>query len=479
MYDKPLPPLPTSPSQYGIGLEIGKRAVELPDMGSVSMTALFKPDRPALYPGIDGLEKVRAAADESLRSVDMSMIKPGDSVNILASHHSFVLMGGEPYVQMLKAVKEAIEERTGATDIRLRAGVGLRFRESEEYLKKFGLIDYFGGKAIGIAPVDKGIPISTGIGTLYGLQRAYDADWIVHTHNTDVREVHFHRLVDRIIKPFGMSYARYETRSTYHQNLGPRGANFVARSIFDSDFVRGKFAFSTIMKIFPSGVTGIDSDNDLLLQNERITVESLREYGKVIRLLGTIDECIAILDCPGPVPYTFCGGLIFGNFVSANVDQFDLETPLTPYSFYTEMSYGDHGQPLVDGIPPCNPSIKMVVNNYSFKGYPNTFFSEHMPTVVVGEKLADLFRNCPQNPEYMSHAVLAESLDAAMAFAYRATGTRRVIIFDGAREGINGSPELIDYLLQQAPRVSREVDERDMPKWLQQRGIVGLAAVGA
>ena len=61
------------------------------------------------------------------------------------------------------------------------------------------------------------------VGTLYGIKAVYDADWIVHCHHTDVREVHFHRQVDKAVKPFGMSYARIETRSTYHQNLGPLG----------------------------------------------------------------------------------------------------------------------------------------------------------------------------------------------------------------------------------------------------------------
>lgn len=477
MIRTPLPPSPTSPSQYGIGVEVAKRAVNLPEMGSILMKELFPSSfGQILYPAEGGLKRIRRATEDSLASVDMSRIQPNHSVNILSSHHSYVLMGGEAYVEMIKTVREVIAARTGAKDIRLRAGVGLRFRESEEYIKKFGLDQVFQGKALGIAPIDKGIPIPTSIGTLYGIQRAYDADWIVHTHNTDIREVHFHRLVDRILKPFGMSYARYETRSVYHHNLGPRGANFVARAIFDSDFVRKKFAFSTILKIFPTGITGIDSDNDLLKQNERITAESLREYGKVVGLLGKIDECIVILDCPGPIPYTFGGGLIFGNFISASVDQFDLDAPLTPYSFYTEMSYDEKGKPFFEGIPPCNPAIKMIINNYSFKGYPSTFFAEHMPTVVVGKKMADLFYNCPQNSEYMSHALVADSLDSALEFAFKTTGTRKVIIFDGAREGLNASYALIDFLCKQAPGMVEEIEARRLPKWLRQRGIPPLAA---
>jgi hypothetical protein len=469
---KPLEPLPPSPSQYGIGTDVAIRAKDLPEIGSILNQELF-PERifPVIFPGNNGLEVIREHTEASLKAVDMSMIKPSDSVNILASHHSFTLMGGEPYAQLVRAVKDVVQRRTGVKDIRFIAGVGLRFRESEEYIKKFGLDGYFDGKAWGVAPIDRGIPVETGIGTLYGLKRIYDADWIIHTHNTDIREVHFHRMVDRILKPFGMSYARIETRSVYHHNLGPRGANFVARAIFESEFVKKKFAFSTILKIFPAGITGVDSDNDLLSQNERITVESLLEYGKVVTLLGKIPACIVILDCPGPVPYTFGGGLIFGNFLSASVDQFDLDRPLTPYCFYSEMAFDSKNDRLYSDVPALNPSIKTVINNYSFKGYPSNFFSEHLPTVVVGPKMAELFRSCPQNTDYMKYALMADNLESAVHFAYNTTGTRNVIIFDGAREGVNASTPLIEFLVKSAPQVESEVEGELLPKWLRQRGL--------
>lgn len=468
----PLEPLPPSPSQYGIGTEVRMRARDLPDIGSVLNVELF-PERlfPVIFPGEQGLNGIREATKASLENVDMSMIKPNDSVNILASHHSFLLLGGEPYAEMIRTIKDVVQKRTGAKDIRFRGGVGLRFRESEEQIKKFGIDEYFDGKACGVAPIDRGIPIETSIGTLYGLKKVYDADWIIHTHNTDIREVHFHRMVDRIMKPFGMSYARIETRSTYHHNLGPRGANFVARAIFDSEMVQKKYAFCSILKAFPAGITGVDSDNDLHALNDRITVESLLEYGKVVTLLGKIPECIAILDCPGPVPYTFGGGLIFGNFLSASVDQFDLDSPLTPYCFYSEMAFGLDDECLYPAVPFLNPSIRMVINNYSFKGYPSNFFAEHLPTVMVGEKMADLYRNCPQNSEFMNHALTADNLKTAVQFAYHAAGTKNVIIFDGAREGINASNSLVGFLLDTAPKVAVEVERDLLPKWLRQRGL--------
>jgi hypothetical protein len=469
---KPLAPLPLTPSQYGIGTELPMRANELPEMGGVLMKELF-PGRNCgvLFPGEGGLEAIRRHTAASLENVDMSMIKAGDSVNILGSHHSFTLMGGLPYVEMIKTLKQVVQERTGVKDIRFVVGVGLRFRESEEYIKRFGLDDFFEGKARGMAPIDRGIPIETKIGTLYGLKKPYDADWIIHTHNTDIREAYCHRMVDRIIKPFAMSYARVETRGAYHYSFGPRAANFIARAIFESKMVQSKFAFSTILKVFPLGITGIDSDNDLFALNDRTTLEALHEYGKVVTLLGRIPECIVILDCPAPIPYNFGGGVIFCNFLSANVDQFDLDIPNTPYSPYSERSFGHDDQPLYPDVPRINPAIKMIVNNYSFKGFPSAFFAQQVPTIVVGEKMARLFDTCPQNPEYMSHAVRAESLQGAMKFAYRATGTRNVIVFDGAMGGINASNELIRFLIDNAAKVGEEVETQLMPKWLRQRGL--------
>jgi hypothetical protein len=469
---KPLRPLPLSPSQYGIGTDIPMRANELPGMAGVLMRDLFKKGAgKVLFPAENGLEAIRRHTEASLKRVDMSMIKRGDSVNVLGSHHSFTLMGGLPYVEMIKTVKEVVEERTGVKDIRFVLGVGLRFREAEEYIKRFGLDDYFQGKACGMAPIDRGIPIKTAIGTIYGLKKPYEADWIIHTHNTDIREAYCHRMVDRIIKPFAMAYARVETRAAYHYNFGPRAANFIARAIFESDLVKSKFAFSTILKVFPLGITGIDSDNDLLALNDRTVVEALVHYGKVVTLLGKIPDCIAILDCPAPIPYNFGGGVIFCNFLSANIDQFDLDIPATPYSLYSERSFSRDDEPLYSGVTRINPAIKMIVNNYSFKGFPSSFFAQQVPTVVVGDKMARLFNGCPQNPEYMSYAMKAESLQGAIKFAYRSAGTRKVIIFDGAMGGLNGSAELIRFLLDNAPRVEEDVERELLPKWLRQRGL--------
>ncbi len=470
----PILPIAPKPSQYGIDPALVRtRVAELPDMVSLQLREIFPDLPPVIYPGGDGaLDTLYEVAKDALRKVDMSMIKPGQSVNVLASHHGFTLLGGYPYAILLKAVRDIVEEKTGCTDIRLRAGVGMRFRETEEYIKRYGLDVHYKGRAKGIAPVDEGIAIETEVGKLYGLKAAYDADWIIHTHHTDVREVHFHRQVDKAVKPFGMSYARIETRSTYHQNLGPRAANFTARALFESEFVQKKFAFAAFLNVGPHGVVGVDADNDLYAVNDRATFIGCQVYGKVMTLFGEIDECIAVLDFPCPVPYVFSAGVIYANFAGANTDLYDMDgTPLPPYTWYTEAFYGKNGRPLLSDIPPLNPAIKMCVHNYAWTGYPSAFFAEKIPTVVVGSEQAELFDMEPMNIRYMDYAVTAKTTEQALDFAYKTAGTKKVIIFDGAMGGLNCSKELAELLIEKAPEVSSRVEQELLPKWLRQRGV--------
>lgn len=472
-FEKALPPMAPRESAYGVPTSCVKdRAANLPGMAFVKMTDLF-PDSPPVFWPPENPKEMDRATREALKNVNMAMIKPGDSVNLLASHHGWTILGGGPYTQMLKTIKDVIQERTGCTDIRLRAGVGLRFRETEEYIKRFGLDEYFGkGKARGIAPIDEGIAIETEIGTMYGLKRAYDATWIVHTHNSDVREIHFHRHVDRAVKPFSMSYARIESRSTYHHNLGPRGANFAARAIFNSKFVQDKWTFACFFKPTPAGIVGVTANNDLYELNREVTRMNMGTYGKIMTLLGRIETAIAVLDFACPVPYVFSGGVIYGNFTSANIDLLDLEQPLPSYTWYTESYYGANEKPLIPGIPPINPAIKVCVVNYAWVGYPSVFWAKHTPTIIVGEDHARLFREDSQNIEFPDYAKeVVPDLKTAMEHAYALAKTDKVILFDGAAGGINCSQSLAEELMAKAPAVSKEVDEVLMPKWLKQRGL--------
>lgn len=471
-FNDAIQPLPVIKSSYGLDPEkVAMRASQLPEIGSVLIRDLF-PDMPdSIFPSENGIENIRSHTLEALKRVDMDMIKPGDSVNILGSHHGFTLFGGAAYAEMLKTLKDEIESRTGAKDIRLRVGVGLRFKEADEHIRRFKLDEYFNRKAVGIMPIDDGLPIETEIGTLYGIRRAYDSKWIVHAHNSDVRELHHHRNIDRTVKAFGMSYARMETRSTYHQNMGPRAANFVARAIFDSPFVQSKWAFTSFLVPTPSGITGVDADNDLYSLDERVAIHNFKTYGKVITLLRKIKDVIAVLDFNGPVSYNFAGGVVFGTFTASSVDLFDLDVPFPGYTMYTESYYDKDDKPMISEIPPLNPAIKAVVINHTWVGYHSLFWAKRIPMIVVGTDLPKLFNRDPQNTEFMKNAVIAEDLKSALNFAYRITGTDKVLVFDGAPGGINVSESLAEELVEKARETDEEVETNLIPKWSSQRGI--------
>ncbi len=165
-------PAPPRQSQYGVDPRyIAMRAAELSDMVGVGLRELFPAMPTVIYPDGRGPEVIRKSTESALAKVDFSMIKPGSTVNILASHHGFTFLRGEPYAEMLRTIKDVVEQQAKPKEVRLRAGVGMRFRETEEYIKSHGLDDYFNGKAVGVAPIDAGVPIETKLGTLYGIRK--------------------------------------------------------------------------------------------------------------------------------------------------------------------------------------------------------------------------------------------------------------------------------------------------------------------
>lgn len=445
------------------------RASELPEITSVTFDELF----PGFLPSIPlDRESVRAYTVKAMEKIDLSRVKPTDSVNMMASHHGFTVFGGEPYAEMLRTVRDEIERRTGTSDIRLKSGNGFRLRESEAYIKKFHLDEYFHGKAYNCSPLDRGITIQTKIGPQVGLKAMYDATWCIHVHNTDPREVHFHRLIDRILKPFAMSFARVETRSSYHYNMGPRGGNLTARAIYESDFVQSKLLGSCVLCFSPNGVIDIDADSDLLRLNNRITKGLLSQYGRVTTLLNEIDDVIAILDCPGPVSYVFAGGIVFGAFLSKGFDIFDLDNVVIPFTKFSTQCYDADGNIITDRVPPISKNIRAMINNYSYKGYPCHFFASNVPSIIVGDEMARLMEFDEQNYDYRMESMIAPSLPAAVNFTRRITGCDKFLVFDGAQGGFNCSESLREEFLARCGDVGRKVDEELLPKWLAQRGIV-------
>lgn len=208
---------------------------------------------------------------EELRKVDMSFIKPGQSVNILASHHGFTLLGGpalrhpdqgHPGMPSLK--RPAV--RTCACGPAWVCASGRRRSIS-------GAISWTSTSAPARPrawPLLMRASLSRRRWVPSTVSRLSTTPTGLSTATTPMcgRSTSTGRWT-KAVKPFGMSYARIETRSTYHQNLGPRAANFTARAIFESPFVQSKFAFASFLNVGPHGVIGVDADNDLYAVNDR------------------------------------------------------------------------------------------------------------------------------------------------------------------------------------------------------------------
>ena len=424
-----------------------QRAADLPGIVSLEVSRLF-PDIPKeIYLRGDDLSAVRMATENALAGVDMSMIRPQDSVNLLCSEHGFGILGGEPYAEMLRTIKDVVEERTGCR-LRLRFCVGGGMTEAREMIPYFNLDQYFEGRIKATHPFDRGVPIETEIGTLYGLARVYDADWIIHVHYDDPRELYLHRLIDRSLKSFTMSYARFETRSVYHMNFGTLSSNIVPRAIFESPFVQEKYAFSCVQVTSPTGITGVDADNNHEQLNQRLIRNTLTGYGKLIRLFAEIDECVAILDAGRWPWYLHAGGLTSGNLFEAPIDYLDLEVGSSTQSSHS-----------------LNPAVKALVVNHSWR---ENFVILAMvyPTFIADREVAKGLSHRVAN-----HATVAENLGEALELSYQKTGTDKAIVFDGSYGSINLSPALGEFLLEKAPQVSRKVEEELLPMWLRQRGM--------
>jgi hypothetical protein len=396
-------------------------------------------------------------------------------VNILASQYGFTLMGGHAYAEMLKTIKDVVEERTGCTHIRLRICTGFRIREPAEIIAHYRLDEYFPRATAAVRPIDKGVPIQTDIGTLYGVAKVYDADWIIHAHHGELRELDMHRMINRAYKPFAMSYARMETRAVAHMNFGPRSSNFVSRVIFDSPFVQEKYTFGCFLLTSPQGITGVAAGRDLDALDRKLMLLGFQSYGKIRELFHEVEEYVAVLDATGEPRYMIGGGLSFGNATEAELDLFDLD--IMPVSLGFGLYEKPPHQPKAKSV---NPAIRALVVNHMWLGVPQLELATHIPTIAVGHDMAKLLRDDPMNHDFMKYCVTAENLETAMKFARRLAGTDNVIVFDGSFGKMTVSPPVAELFHARAPLVSKRVDEVLMPKWLRQRGIdPALATAGA
>jgi hypothetical protein len=455
MYPVVAPP-EVMPSVYGTKLPT-QRATEIEGMVSLRVKDLFPDIGSAICDGREGMSHVRQATRDALAKVDMSMISPNDKLNILCSEHGFGMDGGWAYAEELKTIRDVIVERTGCSGVWLVVIAYQGYKESEEIVEYFGFREYFNGKVRTAMPFDKGVPIETEIGTLYGLAKVFDARWIIHCHYDDPREVYIHRLIDRTSKPFGMSYARFETRAMYHYTFGARTGNFVGRAILDSSFVKSKLAFSTCLISSPDGIAGVDADNDIDALGERTTCHTFQAYGKMMELFRRIDGCIIVLDGGKWHFYQQAGGMILGQLLMNGLDWWDLTQGAAP--FLHEAAFGA-----------LNKNIKAFVVNQTLVGLSAAMLPMLAPVIMASEEMAEVMRRDSCNPTFMDHAVTAPNLEDAIRMARDIGGTDKIIFFDGSYGNINLSPSMAKDLIRKAEGCSAVMEEK-LPMWLKQRGI--------
>ena len=437
-------------SQFGMSAPPATRAVDtLEDLVSVKLTDMFPDIDPAMIGPEDDIPAtqaaVRMATVAALEAVDFSMIQARDSVHILCSDHGFIVLGGWAYAEMIKTVKDVLVERTGNMRVKLVYACSFVAWEGMDILPRFGLVEYFENRTVTAGPADRGVAIETELGTLYGVKKAFNAKWLIHCHYDCPREIHYHRFNGRSLKAFGMSYARMETRSVFHNNFGPRNANIVTRAIYESDYVQSRFAAGLMLTTSPNGVCKVMADRDLIAMDKRMTADSLRNYGKLYTLFNRIDCCVPICDGYRWGLYHMAGGIsVCGMFEGTN-DHLDMESTF---------------------IAKNNPAVKGFVINNTWVGAENMM--EDVPMILSSQAVKDSFIPNMHDPENMH---VADGLPAAVALAKEMCGTDQFLVFDGSYESINVSRSLAEHLLELAPEVAKDVDEVRMPKWYKQRGI--------
>ena len=275
-------------------------------------------------------------------------------------------------------------------------------------------------------------------------KEAFDADWFIHTHYDDPREIYFNRLITRIFKPFAMSYARIEVRSIYHMNFGLRSGNIVPRMIFEA--LKHKHAFTVELTTSPVGLITVSADNDIYRLNRKGTITTFKNYGQLFCLLRTVEDVIVVHDFPRPVWYGHCGGIVAGILYKSHMDNFDLDiVPTTKETL-------------------SNPAVKAVVINHT-SGYYNATLPHYYPIFF-----SDELTKFSQTDDILPFANICDGLPDAMNKARETGKTDKVMVFDGTYGHMNLSESMADFLMKKVP-VAREMNDRLLPKWLKQRGI--------
>jgi hypothetical protein len=419
---------------------------------------IWAPD-PAFGPTDLGV--IREQTRASVGAMDWSKIESGRRVNLIANPHGFQLEG-EAYVVMLEEIARHVRETTGGL-VRLRIAESMGHVENPDWVKIFDLPGRFGDVAE-CPQIGPGRRIETRLGDMYVTKKLFDAPCFIHTHVTEMREGYLHRMLDRLLKPFGMAYARLETRSAYHFGFGPRTGQMVARSIFDSDFIQQRYTGTVVLDTTSEGVVGVHGDNDLDALDKRLAVGILRNYGTLMRMLAEVEDCLAVFDGHGCSVYTYGGGIAFDNLLCADTDFLDLDN-------LALLSAGSdrRGDGLTMGN---NPAIRAIVINYMAGGVPQQFIFDHYPVHVAGDQVYRWLINDPSNTYLERVARPHADLSTAIAEASARHGSDNLMIFDYTPGAFRLTEKLGRHLLDRAPEVVAVVEAEYLPKWLEQRDLV-------
>jgi hypothetical protein len=334
---------------------------------------------------------------------------------------------------------------------------------NQDYAKMYNLSGRF-DKVEEVPQCGPGIPIETRLGKMWMMHKLFHSDTFIHTHTTELREAYLHRMVDRLLKPFGMSYARLETRSAYHFAYGPRTGQLIARTIFQSDFIQKHYAGSVVLDMVPEGVLDVKGSYDVMALDRQLTPQLLRTYGTLIRLLAEIDECVTLFDSHYALPYCYGGGITFSNLEHCDTDFFDLDN----LAAFGTLPAGSPNTGLVFGN---NRALKAYVINFMGAGLPMTPNFVHHNPIIVGQDVYKWLVNDPSNTYLAKYSKMVPDLPTAMDQARSKAGTDKVIAFDNTPGAFRVSESMAEFLMARAPHVDAEVLNHKMPKWLAQRSL--------
>lgn len=446
-------------------LEIHERAADLPELICLPTRELM-PNMPKPIWSTDpafgntDVNVIRQQTIQRMQSLDWSDIETGKAVHILANPHGFALCG-EAYVVMLETIADYLQQQRNAR-IKLRIAESMGHVDNPDWVSIFNLKSRF--RDVEECPqCGPGTRIDTRLGDMYLIKKLFNAPYFIHTHVTEMREGYLHRMIDRLHKPFGMSYARLETRSAWHFGYGPRTGQMVGRAIFDSDFIQQRHRGSIVLNTNPEGILGVEADKNLDRLNQRLTRDILWNYGSLMRLLGAVKACIPLFDHHGCSFYTYGGGINFSNLLYADTDFLDLDNFALNFGTLDKNSFDP-------GFAMSNKKvIKSIVINYMAGGVPSHFMFKHWTLHFANESCLRWLLNEPSNCYLEQLSELHSDLRTAVDAARNQGNCEELFAFDGTPGAFRLTKGIADELRNAAPDVIRNVEKHYLPKWLSQR----------